>query len=79
MGLAHVIGMASLLMDTMQRSFPTSTLTEVQGDPLILVIKCDEARNIYGQKMERVSIALMNRALDLSFRRRMSERDSSLC
>lgn len=43
-------------------------MTEVQGDPLIFVIKLDEAEIIYGQKMERVSITLMNRALDPTFR-----------
>jgi len=32
------------------------------------VIKLDETKIIYGQKMERVSITLMNRHLDPSFR-----------
>ena len=37
---------------------------EVQGDPLIFVLKLDEAEIIHAQKLERVSITLMNRALD---------------
>ena len=49
-------------------------MTEVQGDPLIFVIKLDEAEIIYGQKMERVSITLMNRALDPTFRE-MSQKE----
>ena len=39
---------------------------EVQGDPLIFVLKLDEAKIIHAQKLERVSITLMNRALDPS-------------
>lgn len=42
-------------------------LIEVHGDPLIFCLKLDEAEIIYGQKMERVSITLMNRALDPTF------------
>jgi hypothetical protein len=38
----------------------------VQGDPLIFVPKLDEAEIIHAQKLERVSITLMNRALDPS-------------
>lgn len=36
----------------------------MNGKPLIFVLKLDEAEIIHGQKMERVSITLMNRALD---------------
>jgi len=39
---------------------------EVQGDPLIFVLKLDEAEIVHAQKLERVSITLMNRALDPS-------------
>jgi len=39
---------------------------ELQGRPLIFVLKLDEAEIIHAQKMERVSITLMNRALDMS-------------
>jgi hypothetical protein len=38
--------------------------TELQGRSLIFVIKLDEAEVVHGQKMERVSITVMNRALD---------------
>ena len=39
-------------------------ISELQGKPLIFVLKLDEAEIIYGQKMERLSITLMNRALN---------------
>jgi len=41
-------------------------LAELQGKPLIFVMKMDEAQIIYNQKMERISITFMNRALDES-------------
>jgi hypothetical protein len=37
---------------------------ELQGKPLIFVLKLDEAEIVHGQKLERVSITLMNRALN---------------
>ena len=37
---------------------------ELQGDPLIFALKLDEAEIVHGVKMERVSIILMNRALN---------------
>ena len=37
---------------------------KLQGDPLLFVLKLDEAEIIHGQKLERVSITIMNRALD---------------
>ncbi len=37
---------------------------ELAGRPLIFVIKLDEAEIVHSQKMERVSITLMNRALN---------------
>ena len=39
---------------------------ELQYDPLIFVLKLDEAEIIHGQKLERVSITIMNWALDAS-------------
>lgn len=39
---------------------------ELQGQPLIFVLKLDEAELVHDQKMERVSITLMNMALDTS-------------
>ena len=36
----------------------------MEGDPLIFCLKLDEAEIIQGQKLERVSITLMNRALN---------------
>jgi hypothetical protein len=39
-------------------------LAEVDGRPLIFVLKLDEAEIIHGVKMERVSLTLMNRDLD---------------
>ena len=39
-------------------------LAEVDGQPLIFVLKLDEAEIVHGVKMERVSLTLMNRALD---------------
>ena len=39
---------------------------ELQGKPLIFVLKLDEAEIVHGVKMERVSITVMNRALDSS-------------
>lgn len=38
--------------------------TEIGENPLIFVLKLDEAEIVHGQKLERVSITLMNRALD---------------
>ena len=37
---------------------------ELNGKPLIFVIKLDEVEIVYGQKLERVSLTLMNCALD---------------
>jgi hypothetical protein len=37
---------------------------ELGGKPLIFVLKLDEAEIVHGQKLERVSITLMNRALN---------------
>ena len=39
---------------------------ELQGKPLIFVLKLDEAELVHGVKMERFSITIMNRALDSS-------------
>ena len=39
-------------------------MAELGGKPLIFVLKMDEAEIIHAQKLERVSITLMNRALD---------------
>lgn len=39
-------------------------MIEIGDSPLIFVLKMDEAEIVKGQKMERVSIMLMNRALD---------------
>jgi len=36
----------------------------LQGRPLIFVIKLNKAKVVHGQKMERVSISMMNCALD---------------
>lgn len=41
------------------------TISELQGKPLIFVLKLNEAEIIYGQKMERLSITMMNRALNM--------------
>lgn len=41
---------------------------ELQGKPLILVLKLDEAEIVHGMKMERVSITLMNKAFDSSIK-----------
>jgi len=48
---------------TMVKLYGITTL-EVEGDPLIFCLKLDEAEIIHGQKLERVSITLMNRALN---------------
>lgn len=40
------------------------TVEELCGSPLIFVLKLDEAEIVKNQKFERVSITLMNRALD---------------
>jgi hypothetical protein len=37
---------------------------ELQGKLLIFILKLDESEIVYGQKLERVSITLMNRALN---------------
>ena len=37
---------------------------EVGDEPLTFVLKLDEAEIMHGKKFERVSISLMNRALD---------------
>lgn len=37
---------------------------ELNGKPLLFVLKLDEAEIVHAQKLERVSITLMNRALD---------------
>lgn len=39
---------------------------EINDEPLIFVLKLDEAEIVHAQKLERVSITLMNRALDPS-------------
>lgn len=41
-----------------------ASYTELGDKPLIFVLKLNEAEVIHGQKMERVSITIMNRALD---------------
>lgn len=40
-------------------------ISKLQGKSLIFVLKLDEAEIIYGQKMERLSITLMNCALNM--------------
>lgn len=47
--------------------------TELDGKLLIFVLKLDEAEIIHGQKLERVSITLMNRALDSKITKGSSE------
>jgi len=42
-----------------------SMYLELLGNLLIFVLKLDEAEIIYSQKMECVSIILMNRTLDM--------------
>jgi hypothetical protein len=37
---------------------------ELAGKPLIFVIKLDEAEIVHSQKLERISITIMNRALN---------------
>ena len=37
---------------------------ECNGGPLIFVLKLDEAEVLEGRKFERISLTLMNRALD---------------
>lgn len=44
-------------------------IAELQGKPLIFVLKLDEAEIINGKKFERVSLTLMNRALDPSIQK----------
>lgn len=39
---------------------------EVGNKPLVFVLKMDEAEIMHGRKFERVSLTLMNRALDAS-------------
>lgn len=48
-------------------------IVELDGKPLIFVLKLDEAEIIHEQKLERVSITLMNRALDPRFVKGSSE------
>lgn len=43
--------------------------TELRGAPLVFVMKLDEAEIVNGKKFERVSITLMNRALDPDIQR----------
>jgi hypothetical protein len=43
---------------------PWVQCTEVGDNPLIFVLKLDETEIVRGKKYERLSIALMNRALD---------------
>jgi len=39
-------------------------MAEVQRDPLIFVMKIDEVEIVHTQKLERISMTIMNRALD---------------
>jgi len=39
-------------------------IVEVGDQPLIFVIKMDEAEIIHAKKLERISISIMNRALN---------------
>ena len=41
-------------------------IAKLNGDLLIFCIKLDEAEIVHAQKFERVSITLINRALDTS-------------
>jgi len=38
---------------------------EIKDGALIFVLKMDEAEIVHGEKLERICITLMNRALDL--------------
>ena len=45
------------------------TCIELRGEPLIFVLKLDEAELMHGKKFEPVSLTLMNRALNLDIQR----------
>jgi hypothetical protein len=46
--------------------FLSICVAEVGDNPLIFMIKLDEAQIVHSQKLELVSVTLMNRALDSS-------------
>ena len=45
------------------------TCAELQGEPLISILKLDEAKLMRGKKFEHISLTLMNRALNPDIQR----------